>query len=243
VLCHRGPLLKICISESRAGVASRSSRSKTFLRTEEWRPDGDGRWRLSGFDLSMGCVGELGIGGARIAANAHALSTFFCSCQPSPPFMAKRWAGRRAATPWTTRWTDRRQGQASAPANGTQFAAICAALAVICNDLLSPTARRALPARRPGHDFAPMRVSKPHLSHHGASEQPAGGLSKRDYLYVQRSFIARSPSHLMSHCAAADAEYQNNKSISLYFLRTIRPSDDVEGGSRQSAGYLLWPFL
>jgi len=35
VMRHRGPLLKICILESRASVSSRGSPSKTFLRTEE----------------------------------------------------------------------------------------------------------------------------------------------------------------------------------------------------------------
>jgi len=60
---------------------------------------------FSGINLSMGCDGELGIGSIRIAANAHVLTTFFCSCQPMSPSMAKIWAGQRVVIPWTTRRT------------------------------------------------------------------------------------------------------------------------------------------
>jgi len=60
---------------------------------------------FSGFDLFMGYDGELGISGIQIATNARALTTFFCSYQPSPPSVAKSWTGQRAAIPWTTRWT------------------------------------------------------------------------------------------------------------------------------------------
>jgi len=63
-------------------MASRGSWSKTFLRPKNGVRTTMGTGGLSGFDLSMGYDGELGIDGSRIAASARELTTFFCSCCP-----------------------------------------------------------------------------------------------------------------------------------------------------------------
>jgi len=65
-------------------------------------------------------------------------------------------------------------------ANGTQFEATYAVLAVMHNDLLPLIARRILPVHRLGHDSAPKLIFEPYTFHIIVSqssllEAPANG--------------------------------------------------------------------
>jgi len=166
---------------------------------------------FSGFDLSMSYDDELGIGGIQIATNERALTTFFCSCQPSPPSAAKSWAGQRVVIPGTTRWTvdKARIVRLPVPPNSWPHAPCWQSCAMIC-------CHRSLAEHCLCVDLItiplPCYFSNPtHASHHGASEQPVGVPSKRDSLHVQRSSC--SPSHIMTHCTAAATHCQTHKNV------------------------------
>jgi len=102
---HRGPLTKDEFQNSGPVWLREAHNQNPPFGPKNGDMTAMGAGDFWGFGLSMGYDGELGIDGLWIADNVRALMTFFGSCQPSSPSVAKSWTGQRAVLPWATRWT------------------------------------------------------------------------------------------------------------------------------------------